>query len=358
MKQEKRWVAWFYENDPQHPNSVHHRKKVPYNLNVHCKITAKTNQPLTWGTYQQANATQKYADHWPEYAKKRQYGGAGFMISDGWAFLDLDNIPEKIANYSLGEHNEISDLLELLDYTYCEVSQSQSGLHFIFKVDSSVQSFTKHPDKGPELYDSGRMVALTGNLLEPDNPLKITTIDQETWEKLNIVVYSSYTPPVQAHNGAFSKLELSHGVLSEQGASIIAAIQQSSDADEFNWWMTADLPTISTRKSGKKFPNWNGELKDYDPSDQDYHYCEMLAYWVHYWTGSYDSKLIDEIFKQTNLYREKWNRKDGSGTYGQRTISRAIAKKKADLEKYIADKKAEREKWIKEHKGMVINGEK
>lgn len=366
MKKEQRWVAWFYQNNPQHPNSVHGRKKVPRNLNSYmCKGSASTTDPQTWATYQQAITTQNYADTHPERVKVTQYGGPGFIIDDGWGFLDLDNIPTVIANHNLGEHNQIDDILDLLDHTYCEVSQSQSGLHFIFKIDGTVEAFNKHPEQSSrELYTSKRLVALTGNVLDPEEPLKITTIDQETWKQLNILVFGSYAPPVEYSN-SFSDTELSHGVLSAQGKQIMYSILRSqckhgvketingrtvwknvSECTLFNWWRTADLPDISTKESGKEFPDWDGDLIYYDPSSQDIACCNMLAYWVRYYVGEYDSKLIDEIYKQTNLYRPKWNRNDGAGTYGQRTISQAIAYKQG-----------QRDRKIEQYKGMIVHGE-
>lgn len=344
MKKEQHWVAWFYQNNPQHPNSVHGRKKVPRNLNSYmCRGSASTTDPQTWATYQQAITTQNYADTHPERVKVTQYGGPGFIIDGGWGFLDLDNIPTVIANHNLGETNLIDQVQQLLGHTYCEISQSQSGLHFIFKVDDTVEAFNKHPEQSSrELYTSKRLVALTGNVLDPEEPLKIATIDQETWKQLNILVFGSYAPSTEYSN-SFSDTELSHGVLSDQGKQIMNSILRSSDADQFNWWLTADLPDVS----GEKIADWNGELIYYDPSRQDMACCCMLAYWVRYYVGEYDSELIDEIFRQTNLYRPKWNRNDGAGTYGQRTISRAIAYKQG-----------QRERYIKNHKGMIADGEK
>lgn len=331
MKKEQRWCAWFYEETD--PGNVHERKKVPHNLNSSmCKGMASSTNPSTWGTYQQANNTYVFAKNNPQRTKEMHYGGPGFMFGDGWAFLDLDNIATVIANYSLGEHNLISDIMELLDYTYCEVSQSQEGLHFIFKLDNSVKQFTRKKH-GCELYVKGRMAALTGNRLDIDRPLKITTINQQQWEQLHKLAFGDYSPTIST-NDAFSGTELSQGVLSEQGLAVIDNIMKSTDATKFSWWLNADLPTVSTNVSGKQVPNWNGIMIDYDPSSQDQTCCNILAYWVKRTTGEYNSKLIDEIFKQTHLYRPKWDSKDGAGTYGQRTIQRAINYKSAQRNRY------------------------
>ncbi|MCZ2465271.1 hypothetical protein [Limosilactobacillus vaginalis] len=340
MKKDRRWVAWFYEKNPKHPNSIHALKKVPYNLNDNCHSTAQTNQPATWGTFQQANATLQCANKRPDYAKQRQYGGVGFVVGDGWALLDLDNIPTVIADYTLGVQNKISKILQLLHHTYCEISQSEAGLHFVFKVDDSVEKFSK-PEHDKELYTNARLIALTGKILEREAPLKITTINQDTWKQLNELVYGRYEP-LTIPSQSVTPVELSQGgELSDTAKAIIQDIKNSSDGDRFNWWCNAELPDIS----GSEVADENGELIQYDPSRQDMACCCVLAYWVRQCTGKYDSKLIDEIFKQTNLYRPKWERSDGGMTYGQRTISKAIAYKQA-----------QREDRIHKYKGMVING--
>lgn len=345
MKQEKRWCAWFYQEVD--PNNVHTRKKIPHNLNTKmCRERASDTDQTTWGSYPQANNAYTFTQNYPDWARENQYGGLGFMISDGWAFLDLDNIPTVIADYNLGQHNLISQLLETLDHTYCEVSQSQSGLHFIFKLDSTVDSFHKK-EHNKELYDNGRMVALTGNVLDTDQPLKITTINQEQWKKLNQLVFGKYEKPMDKQGG-YKDMELSQvgrqEPLSEAALKVIDGIMKSQyqrrvkevingrtvekrvpECILFNWWLTADLPAISTNASGQRVSDWEDDLIDYDPSSQDMACCNMLAYWT-----NDDSQLMDEILTHTHLYRPKWNRVD----YRQRTIGNAIEQHHRTLKAY------------------------
>lgn len=335
MKQERRWCAWFYHDDPQHPDDTHKRKKVPHNLNSpKCRDLASSVGPSTWGTYQQALNTYTFAQANPKRAKVMNYGGPGFMVGGGWCFLDLDNIPNDIDDYSPDQDSLINQLLDLLGDTYCEVSQSGLGLHFIFKVDDTTEQFSTK-QHGRELYTSGRLIALTGKALDDDLPLEISTISQPMWQQLHQLLFGEYAPPGQTGNSDFSNTELSHGVLSDTGVAVIDSIMKSTDAKRFNWWLTADLPIESTNVTGKQFPDENGQLINYDPSAQDMACCNMLAYWVRQVTGDYDSRLIDEVFKQTNLYRPKWDRMDGGGTYGQRTIQQAIDHKRQQLERYM-----------------------
>lgn len=336
MKQEKRWCAWFYEEI--NSNNIHERKKVPHNLNSPlARQKASSTNPQTWCDYQTLKRTMNFAEANPQRVKVKHYGGPGFFCGDGWAFLDLDNIPTMIANHSLGEHNQIDKIIRLLDHTYCEVSQSQSGLHFIFKVDNSVKQFSSHPKGGPEMYTNGRLIALTGNILDTDQPLKITTITQEQWEQLHQLIYGKYEP-TNGQRAEYHNIELSHvGVeepLSDQAFTVVDAIMKSNDARRFIYWLATDLPTVSTNVSGERVHDWDGSMIDYDPSSQDQACCNMLAYWVRQVTGEYDSQLIDEIFTHTHLFRPKWSRTDGGGTYGQRTIQQAINHKCQQLEHY------------------------
>lgn len=325
MQQAKRWCAWFYHESQT--NSLHQRAKLPHDLNSHLlKAMASSTNSATWGTYAQANAADRFAENHPERAKVMNYGGAGFMMGDGWCFLDLDNIPNEIDDYSPLENGFARQILDLLDNTYCEISQSGLGLHFIFRVNSSVHQFTTK-EHDHELYTSGRLAALTGHVLDPDLSLKITTIGQQTWVKLHQVIFGAYQEPSADLENNFANIQTSRGQLSTAGKQIINQIMHSHDARQFNWWMTADLPDVSTAKSGRQVYDYNHRLIAYDPSSQDMACCNMLAYWVHRMTGQYNGQLIDEIFRQTRLFRAKWTRHDGNGTYGQRTIAKAIARK-------------------------------
>lgn len=52
----------------------------------------------------------------------------------------------------------------------------------------------------------------------------------------------------------------------------------------------------------------------------DFWLCWILAFW----TGG-DAERIDRIFRTSKLYREdKWNKPDGDGIHGDRTIRNAI----------------------------------
>jgi putative DNA primase/helicase len=83
----------------------------------------------------------------------------------------------------------------------------------------------------------------------------------------------------------------------------------------------ADDTTIIDRarssKNGEKFSRlWSGDRTGYSSgSEADLGLCSILAYH----TGG-DAAAIDRLFRQSKLYRDKWDRDD----YRQRTIAKAI----------------------------------
>jgi primase-polymerase (primpol)-like protein len=78
-------------------------------------------------------------------------------------------------------------------------------------------------------------------------------------------------------------------------------------------------------RSGPKFRRLfiDGSLHEYgeDHSSADMALCLMLLYW----TSGGDESVVDRLFRQSALYREKWDRSINAAgmTYGQSTIQRA-----------------------------------
>ena len=72
--------------------------------------------------------------------------------------------------------------------------------------------------------------------------------------------------------------------------------------------------------NGARFSRlWNGDTEGYGShSEADLALCGMLAFW----TGG-DAARIDTLFRQSGLYRKKWDRKD----YRNRTITEALSGK-------------------------------
>ena len=140
---------------------------------------------------------EEYRDTWVRYdeavnaAQKYMYSGVGFVIPEGWLFLDID-------------HKELDDpfvqkILHRFD-TYTEYSQSGSGLHLYGKCDFSRlptekidgrlrldrRFYTKNPGNDLELYIGGltnRFAVFTGDVVADKAPADCTEAILQTLEK-------------------------------------------------------------------------------------------------------------------------------------------------------------------------------
>ena len=70
---------------------------------------------------------------------------------------------------------------------------------------------------------------------------------------------------------------------------------------------------------------WEDRWQDYSDrygsqSEADSALCMILAFWTR------DPEQIDRLFRQSALYRPKWDEQHGDQTYGAMTITRALEK--------------------------------
>src|SRR5262245_54156281 len=82
LKATKRWVCWRYEYRTK-ANGDGKWTKVP--LDPKTLFNAKSNDPSTWGSFDEALYKWKLLRH------DGRVGGIGFMLGDGWAGTDIDN---------------------------------------------------------------------------------------------------------------------------------------------------------------------------------------------------------------------------------------------------------------------------
>lgn len=81
------------------------------------------------------------------------------------------------------------------------------------------------------------------------------------------------------------------------------------------------LVKIKGSKQGEKFQRLiDGQIEGYgSQSEADLALCSMLAFWC-----SKSAGQMGRIFRESKLYRPKWDEKHGELTYGQMTIQKAI----------------------------------
>ena len=270
------WFLWRKEMDGDRIN------KVPFAAGGGATGT-NGKYRHTWVTYEEAVAA----------AKMVSAAGIGFVIPEGYFFLDIDHADE--------DDPRVQTMLSRFD-SYAEYSVSGNGLHIYGKVDLhklpitpdkngksrlDKQFYMKNPNNGIELYIGGltnRFAAFTGNAVA-DLPLKdcttavLTTLDKDM-RKAEKVKYSA-----------------------------------SRDGDKELFNLVANL---YKQKNGDKFIKLyrHGDYSDYGShSEADLALCSMIAF-----RAGPDPALIDEVFRDSALMREKWERED----YRTATIDAAI----------------------------------
>lgn len=136
----RRWVTWRLETRKGKPT------KVPYD--PYTGHRAASDNPRTWGTFDDAVATYERDD----------YTGVGFVLGDGFVGVDLD----KCRNPETGEIESWAiQIIGDLD-SYSEVSPSGTGIHIIVRGNLPEGGRRKG---AIEMYDSKRYFTMTGDVV-------------------------------------------------------------------------------------------------------------------------------------------------------------------------------------------------
>jgi Protein of unknown function (DUF3987) len=271
VKELAQWINWRYEERDGKLT------KVP--VCPHTGELAAVDRPETWGTYEGALRA----------AKEHDYDGVGFVFTeeDPYAGVDLD----KCQDSESGEVDEWArELIEDLD-SYTELSPSGSVVYVLVKAKLPRGERRKGQI---ELYDSGRFFTVTGLHLA-GTPKKIVERQVEV-ELLHRRLFGLNKGDPNGH--------VSHGsgnALSD--TEILARAGQAANGEAFEKLWAGDVSNHASR------------------SEADLALCSRLVFW----TGG-DPGRVDELFRQSGLYRRKWDERHyGDGkTYGEATIEKAL----------------------------------
>ncbi|MDE5584693.1 MAG: hypothetical protein K2J08_13470 [Ruminococcus sp.] len=275
LKKCPQWVCWQSESDPKSHSGI---RKIP--VNPWTGGQAMSNNPQTWSDFQTAVRASK------------SYSGIGFMFSgSGYFGVDLDDCLPEIKGFLKGEKNFVSDFVDGLK-SYTELSQSCHGLHIICR--GSLPEGARRKGKF-EMYDKGRYFIMTGNPLDPDNVLSVADCT-ESIKPLHKKYISPDKPKKSAPPLFFPE----------------------SPADMA---VSEILERAFMSKSGEKFRRlYNGDFSDYQSqSEADFAFCNMLAFWC-----GRDTEKMDDIFRNSGLMRDKWDRKQSDSTYGKLMLKKAV----------------------------------
>ena len=276
LRTHKQWVVWRYGP----PRKDGKPEKQPYTPQT--SKLAKPNDSATWGTFDDALAQYETGN----------YKGIGFVVhaGDPYVGVDLDGCRD-------AETGELRTwarrIIERLN-TYTEVSPSGRGvrlwLHGVKPGTSCKRTLSK--TEQIEVYDHDRFFTVTGHhLTGTPSTIEDRQTGLDSW-------YAEVFPPAPTSDSPVHPDEPSEPV----------------DVDD-----AVLLERASCGKNGARFQRlWAGDTSDYhdDANKADLALCGTLAFY----TGS-DANRMDRLFRQSGLYREKWERSD----YRERTIQKAIA---------------------------------
>ena len=262
-----------YENIPNELKKVKQwvcwtNDKLP--KNPYTGGNAQSNNNTTWSDYETAvNAVSKY-----------NFGGVGFMFAPPYFGVDLD---ECIDNQDF-----LDEFVETLQ-SYTEYSKSKNGIHIICK---GVLPDGARRRGNVEMYSTGRYFITTGNLYDPKYiEVKDCTETIKILHNKHLYVEQPKVLPKQ-----IQKLDLSDN-------EVIDKARNCKTGGVFQLLYSG---------------NWEGLHTS--QSEADMALCNQLAFWT-----QRDENKIDRIFRSSGLYREKWDKRRGSLTYGEITVQKAVA---------------------------------
>lgn len=253
-----------------------------------------TKVPKIAGSRPLSNASKTNPDHWSDYDSAQKcfsslhgkVNGLGIVLTASMnvVFIDIDHCvdPQTRQVDSRGQ-----EFLDLFPDTFCELSQSGTGLHF-FVIGKIPRAFNNR-DVHVEMYADKAYCAITGNAVQP----------YDLTEHQKEIDY------------AFSKYKTAERQKRNQFAAI-HPIKFSSDQS-----------ILSRAMQNRKFADlYRGEWKQRFPSqsEADLCLCSQLAFWC-----ERDAETVDRIFRCSALYRPKWDERHGAETYGQMTVSKACS---------------------------------
>lgn len=256
----------------------------------HTLKLAKANNPETWAEFNEAwNA-------WKNNPKN--ICGVGFEFAGGYLGIDLDHVIDDAGN--LAEWAAV--IVQNMD-TYTEYSPSGSGLHLLCKVNEPMEQWeaggaSAHNRKmGPagealEMYDAGRYFTITARPFGELKPIQERTAAARA-------VYIRYLQKDKETTAALAHAPA--GPVSSTAAALWAEMEAGPNGAKIAALRRGDIAAY-----------------DFDDSAADMALCGYLARYTRR-----DKARMDEMFRQSGLMREKWDRPTGGTTYGAMTIDKA-----------------------------------
>ncbi|MDH9600526.1 phage/plasmid primase, P4 family [Staphylococcus capitis] len=271
LKRLNNWCVWKFEKR----NGK--RTKIPFNAET--GEFAKSNDKSTWSSYETA-------------VNAEGVDGIGFFFEPPYLGIDIDDIDDDLHRFKQGDKldNIVSEFNEAFK-SYTEVSPSGNGLHIIVK--GKIPGSRRR--KGNiEMYDSGRFFTMTGKNIGKYKD--VTEVSEQVFK----TIYNKYLPDNTVKYPTTNNYQQNIHNLSE--IDVINEIYKSKQAKLFDDLMKGNYEPYYTSHS-----------------EADMALANILAFWC-----ARDYSQMDSIFRQSNLYRDKWDEKRKNSTYGEQTLFKAI----------------------------------
>jgi primase-polymerase (primpol)-like protein len=233
-------------------------------------VLAKSDDPLTWCAFEEALAAYHTC----------RFDGVGFVLGDGWAGVDFDHV-----------NCHVIAAAPLVDRLPCyrEMSPGGNGLKAIGRADrvGGEIKFDLHASKPPTFttWMGARFFTITGQDASGD-PLADLSAFLDAW----------FAAPAPLHLSS-----------TREGYALAA---EASDDDLLIAMIANDI------NGDQILALWRGETSAYggDHSRADQALVSHLAFWT-----NYDAERVDRLFRQSGLYRDKWDH----ASYRRATLGKA-----------------------------------
>ena len=272
LRENGKFCLWMYEERQGQEKPA----KVPYQIN---------------GRKAQSNNERTFTNYITAVEVLNRYDGLGIGIFKGFSAIDIDQC--------INEDGTLSPLskaiVDLFEGCYIEKSPSGRGLRILFKASGfkydTAKYYINNINIGVEVYVYGatkKFVSVTGNVFRDGEII-------EAADKLQLLLDRFMLRPVK-----------------KKSKSQNPAIFYLSDEEI--------LSRAKAAKNREEFIKlWEGEIpEDKSQSEADLALCAHLAFWC-----GKDTTQMDRLFRQSGLYREKWDRVQSGTTYGQITLEKA-----------------------------------
>ncbi len=273
-----RWVSWRYIERGGR------RTKCPVNPKTGSE--ADSTDPTTWSTFEDACSS---------FENGNGLAGIGFVFTaeDGFCGVDLDNCRDAETGEIAPWARQIIDSLD----SYTEVSPSGAGVKvFAAGRKPGRRCRRRHQDGEVEMYDRKRFFTLTGLHVE-GTPRSVESRQVQLTE-LYEKVFGDRVEATGNLAGVWEPQDSESGLPSLSDDEVI------------------EKATLNAKFAALWAGRWNEHFASQSEADSS------LVFMMAFYTK--DAAQIDRLFRQSGLYRPKWDGRRGEATYGEITIRKAL----------------------------------